>query len=154
MPGLVPGIHVLRAAKKDVDGRDKPGHDGHNVTQERKLRPSATVLAMRPAPEFCGKQKRTARNLSFRAIVEQSQRWSPAFIPIQIRESQGKQKEEKPKKKESRKAKRRQTRNQRPALRRGRAPSGALVCRRSTTVLAAASERHSSTPATRFPGRD
>jgi len=27
MPGFVPGIHVL-AAKKDVDGRDKPGHDG------------------------------------------------------------------------------------------------------------------------------
>jgi hypothetical protein len=26
MPGLVPGIHVL-AQKKDVDGRDKPGHD-------------------------------------------------------------------------------------------------------------------------------
>jgi len=26
MPGLVLGIHVL-AAKKDVDGRDKPGHD-------------------------------------------------------------------------------------------------------------------------------
>jgi hypothetical protein len=29
MPGLVPGIHVFGAAnKKDVDGRDKPGHDG------------------------------------------------------------------------------------------------------------------------------
>jgi hypothetical protein len=32
MPGLVPGIHVflflLRA--KDVDGRDKPGHDELN----------------------------------------------------------------------------------------------------------------------------
>jgi hypothetical protein len=28
MPGLVPGIHVLAAAKKDVDGRVKPGHDG------------------------------------------------------------------------------------------------------------------------------
>jgi len=30
MPGLVPGIHVLlsQACKKDVDGRDKPGHDG------------------------------------------------------------------------------------------------------------------------------
>jgi hypothetical protein len=41
MPGLVPparpkplrrgegpGIHVLRAAAKAVDGRDKPGHDG------------------------------------------------------------------------------------------------------------------------------
>jgi hypothetical protein len=31
MPGLVPGIHVLlstRWTKKDVDGRDEPGHDG------------------------------------------------------------------------------------------------------------------------------
>jgi hypothetical protein len=28
MPGLVPGIHVFAALKKDVDGRDKPGHDG------------------------------------------------------------------------------------------------------------------------------
>jgi hypothetical protein len=28
MPGLVPGIHVLeRQYQKDVDGRDKPGHD-------------------------------------------------------------------------------------------------------------------------------
>jgi hypothetical protein len=27
MSGLVPGIHVLRAASKDVDGRDRPGHD-------------------------------------------------------------------------------------------------------------------------------
>jgi hypothetical protein len=24
---LVPGIHVFRAEKQDVDGRDKPGHD-------------------------------------------------------------------------------------------------------------------------------
>jgi hypothetical protein len=28
MPGLVPGIHVFAATKQDVDGRDKPGHDG------------------------------------------------------------------------------------------------------------------------------
>jgi hypothetical protein len=29
MPGLVPGIHVLKMGEaKDVDGRDKPGHDG------------------------------------------------------------------------------------------------------------------------------
>jgi hypothetical protein len=29
MPGLVSGIHVLAAdEKEDVDGRDKPGHDG------------------------------------------------------------------------------------------------------------------------------
>jgi hypothetical protein len=27
MPGLVPGIHVLVSGAKDVDGRDKPGHD-------------------------------------------------------------------------------------------------------------------------------
>jgi hypothetical protein len=28
MPGLVPGIHDLwRTGIKDVDGRDKPGHD-------------------------------------------------------------------------------------------------------------------------------
>jgi hypothetical protein len=28
MPGLVPGIHVfLACCTKDVDGRDKPGHD-------------------------------------------------------------------------------------------------------------------------------
>jgi hypothetical protein len=28
MPGLVPGIHVFVAmSKKDMDGRDKPGHD-------------------------------------------------------------------------------------------------------------------------------
>jgi hypothetical protein len=28
MPGLVPGIHIfLVEGKKDVDGRDKPGHD-------------------------------------------------------------------------------------------------------------------------------
>jgi hypothetical protein len=29
MPGLVPGIHVFTTLtrRKDVDGRDKPGHD-------------------------------------------------------------------------------------------------------------------------------
>jgi hypothetical protein len=27
MPGLVPGIHAFLDARKDVDGRDKPGHD-------------------------------------------------------------------------------------------------------------------------------
>jgi len=31
MPGLDPGIHVfVSASKKDVDGRDKPGHDDIN----------------------------------------------------------------------------------------------------------------------------
>jgi hypothetical protein len=27
MPALVAGIHVLASPDKDVDGRDKPGHD-------------------------------------------------------------------------------------------------------------------------------
>ncbi|MEY9883052.1 hypothetical protein ABIA43_004586 [Bradyrhizobium sp. USDA 328] len=31
MPGLVPGIHVLRAERQRVDGRDKPGHDGASI---------------------------------------------------------------------------------------------------------------------------
>jgi hypothetical protein len=30
MPGLVPGIHVFLLGK-DVDGRDKPGHDGERI---------------------------------------------------------------------------------------------------------------------------
>jgi hypothetical protein len=43
MPGLVPGIHVLGAsARKDVDGRGKPGHDEkwihfQDATQALKL---------------------------------------------------------------------------------------------------------------------
>jgi len=32
MPGLVPGIHAMAARRKDVDGRDKPGHDEKRVT--------------------------------------------------------------------------------------------------------------------------
>jgi hypothetical protein len=37
MPGLVPGIHaLLHLAKKDVDGRDKPGHD-EKETISRKI---------------------------------------------------------------------------------------------------------------------
>jgi hypothetical protein len=33
MPGRVPGIHVLAADHfKDVDGRDKPGHDDDRMT--------------------------------------------------------------------------------------------------------------------------
>ena len=33
MPGLVPGIHVLAVCEKDVDVRDKPGHDGVTFDQ-------------------------------------------------------------------------------------------------------------------------
>jgi hypothetical protein len=37
MPGLVPGIHVL-FDKKDVDGRDKPGHDDMEKGELKCLR--------------------------------------------------------------------------------------------------------------------
>jgi hypothetical protein len=34
MPGFMPGIHVLQISMtKDVDGRDKPGHDGTKNAQ-------------------------------------------------------------------------------------------------------------------------
>ena len=29
MPGFMPGIHVFLRGPKDVDGRDKPGHDDY-----------------------------------------------------------------------------------------------------------------------------
>jgi hypothetical protein len=52
MPGLVPGIHVLGAtANKDVDGRDKPGHDGYGTCvskdegQKRQMVPDAADAA-------------------------------------------------------------------------------------------------------------
>ncbi|WP_196236074.1 hypothetical protein [Bradyrhizobium japonicum] len=38
MPGLVPGIHVLRATLQGVDGRDKPGHDVAGAFAQRKIR--------------------------------------------------------------------------------------------------------------------
>jgi hypothetical protein len=39
MPGLVPGIHVLPdAEKKDVDGRDKPGHDVGSLTMDARIK--------------------------------------------------------------------------------------------------------------------
>src|SRR6266487_3916615 len=38
MPGLVPGIHAFdRLGAKDVDGRDKPGHDGGAASPIEKL---------------------------------------------------------------------------------------------------------------------
>jgi hypothetical protein len=45
MSGLVPGIHVLAAvSKKDVDGRDKPGHD-EKENRFQEVRKSPKMLA-------------------------------------------------------------------------------------------------------------
>jgi hypothetical protein len=43
MPGLAPGIHFFRQSQ-DVDGRDKPGHDGN-----RRVLTSLTI----PSPNDC-----------------------------------------------------------------------------------------------------
>ena len=98
---------------------------------------------MRPASEFCGKGHGKEHEISaFGAFADQNRRWSPAFLPaLHFRKERGK-----------RNADRRVVQPPHPAGR-GARPSGALVCRRSTTALAAANERHRSTPATRFPRR-
>jgi hypothetical protein len=48
MLGLVPGIHVLlRLVRKDVDGRDKPGHDEHSEkAQFCRLQDEVIMLVM------------------------------------------------------------------------------------------------------------
>jgi hypothetical protein len=39
MPGLVPGIHAFLSCRwKDVDGRDKPGHDAERWRSYQSLR--------------------------------------------------------------------------------------------------------------------
>src|SRR5882757_513240 len=47
MPGLDPGIHVFAAGITDVDGRDKPGHDG-KANQVRRGRADFIVMDYRP----------------------------------------------------------------------------------------------------------
>src|SRR5882757_4639982 len=50
MPGLVPGIHVFLPSIEDVDGRDKPGHDGFFGALGRVAPPPAW-----PSPRACGR---------------------------------------------------------------------------------------------------
>ena len=54
MPGLVPGIHVFTKAgkRKDVDGRDKPGHDG-NAIGTHHLRDGSLRLRYWPRVRSC-----------------------------------------------------------------------------------------------------
>src|SRR5260370_2983140 len=45
MPGLVPGIHaLLLKSQKDVDGRDKPGHDVQVEAPKFRLEPDQEML--------------------------------------------------------------------------------------------------------------
>jgi hypothetical protein len=68
MPGLVPGIHVLAALKKNVDGRDKPGHDEKRLIFQRgidhRLRDRATRRLLPPhAPCHIHGDRAAARRL-------------------------------------------------------------------------------------------
>jgi hypothetical protein len=50
MPGLEPGIHVfLSSCNKDVDGRDKPGHDEEWWYQPRGASAFATRMSSQPS---------------------------------------------------------------------------------------------------------
>src|SRR6267378_5328299 len=52
MPGLVPGIHAFIAGyNKDVDGRDKPGHDGVTKGSGIMIFPT-TVAGSLPKPSW------------------------------------------------------------------------------------------------------
>jgi urease subunit beta len=44
MPGLDPGIHVLRKVRADVDGRDKSGHDAAIHGEEVKMIPGELFI--------------------------------------------------------------------------------------------------------------
>jgi len=52
MPGFMPGIHVLHIMK-DVDGRDKPGHDDQAFAASKLIASTrATCSASRPLPSW------------------------------------------------------------------------------------------------------
>jgi hypothetical protein len=53
MPGLVPGIHVfLSMHAKDVDGRDKPGHDDTDRIKKQKCEATMAVEALDPGVPY------------------------------------------------------------------------------------------------------
>jgi hypothetical protein len=56
MPGLVPGIHDFPSEenKQDVDGRDKPGHDGFQLDAPV---PAATPRATKNPLARAGRSK-------------------------------------------------------------------------------------------------
>jgi hypothetical protein len=45
MAGLVPAIHVLCTTRKDVDARDKPGHDAEVTGMPLPIRLNAIMRA-------------------------------------------------------------------------------------------------------------
>jgi hypothetical protein len=130
-----------------VDGRDKPGHDGNKssdflcswgeAVKRHRSRDAAGIRGLRQAA-----RKRHETSAFERPVSEAGGGVRP-FIPIQARKAKKKAKKE-----GRRNAGRRVVHD--PRFGAARADRSALACRRSTTALAAANERRSSTPATRF----
>ena len=61
MAGLVPAIHVKPSARKDVDARDKPGHDG-GESRGQQLLPGLWVpacFAGKTAADFLSRARRS-----------------------------------------------------------------------------------------------
>jgi hypothetical protein len=76
MRGLVPRIHAL-ALRKDVDGRDKPGHDDR---EEENRGPSMTVYMVFDPPRADGDSLRHAERIRF---VRDRFSWSAfLFAPL------------------------------------------------------------------------
>src|SRR3954453_9171834 len=53
MPGLVPGNHALARGAKNVDGRDKPGHDGAREWPTRVNGDRVTTPSTPSCPALC-----------------------------------------------------------------------------------------------------
>jgi len=159
-------MNVLMRPDRDISGKLScflpitlafPEERGESVRATRTSAAACESARRKDqAPSFsrCGQHPRcaasgtkTARSICFRAIVKRSRRWSPAFHPDPSPQSQERNKK-KAKKEGRRNAGRRVVHD--PRFGAARADRSALACRRSTTALAAANERHSSTPATRF----
>ncbi|TWA98523.1 hypothetical protein FBZ96_105200 [Bradyrhizobium stylosanthis] len=72
MAGLVPAIHVLLCATKNVDARDKPGHDGQLGMSRDSLRCQLTRFQVWPPQNMPPKAQPCTRSAfgPFIAIVE------------------------------------------------------------------------------------
>jgi len=99
---------------------------------------------MRPASEACGKRHENGT----RRLLSSDRGAKPAVVSRLFHPDPSPQSQEGKKKEGRRNADRRVVHD--PRFGAARADRSALACRRSTTALAAANERRSSTPATRF----
>jgi hypothetical protein len=77
MPGLVPGIHVFpHWIPKDMDGRDKPGHDD-NSEPSRKKNSSTGIELSADVSTKRGRQTRTCT----RTLRSFGNRWLMSAYP-------------------------------------------------------------------------